>query len=102
MARAATYARQWELMTSSAFRGRVTMALLHVATDVWNEPETDPSGLGRRRRFAWQVMNAPEGYVASFLSSVCSNPTIAAAGPDQSEDDDLYFVISSKWDQVAP
>lgn len=97
----ATYARQWELMTDQEFRGRCVMALLHVATDIWNEPEGTPN-YERRHDFAWRVMNSPESYLGSFLSAVCSNPTIAAAGPVASEDVDLYFVISSRWDQVVP
>ena len=97
------YIDQWRLMEDADFRGRVTMALLHAATDIWNEPEGDPTGgVGRRRGFAWSVMNSPSGYVGSFLSAVCSNPTISEAGPVLSSDGDLYFVIASKWDQVAP
>ena len=98
----ATYARQWELMTDQGFRGRCVMALLHVATDIWNETEPEGGGGVGRRDFAWRVMNSPESYLGSFLSAVCSNPTIAGEGPVASKDVDLYFVISSRWDQVVP
>ena len=97
----ATYARQWALMTDPDFHGRCTMALLHVASDVWNEPESTPN-YERRHEFAWRVMQEPRSYLGSFLAAVCSNPTIAAAGPVDSPDSDLYFVIASRFGEVTP
>ena len=95
-----SFADQWVLMTSEAFKGRVTMAALQAARQIAGEPEGTPNH-ELRARFARAIINNPGSYAFYFLPDIASNVAISTAGPTASLDGDLSFVISGSWDDLA-
>jgi hypothetical protein len=91
-----TYAQQFLLMDSNLFRGRVMMATMAAATNVLTE---DPGTASHTERaaLASEVLLIPTKGVDTFLYAVAANPAIAAAGPDDSLDGDLDYVVASNW-----
>ena len=96
----ATLLQKGQLTMDSDFRLRVTMGLLKIAQDVLNEP-TDTPHYSARRIFASSIRNSPEQMVPLFIWALASNDAIAAAGPVESEDNDIMWVIAAEFNAVA-
>lgn len=95
-----TYLQQYELTVHEEFRGRVKMALMAAANLILNELDTVEHAAARKA-LARVVIENPDMHVNRFLSVVAANPSIAAAGPVSSSDNDLDFVIASYFTIIA-
>lgn len=100
----ATYLQQAQLMKNEDFRDRAAIALFHAAEAVRNEgtpPGMPALEIAARRHLADSIYAGPSTMVPLFLYPLVTNPTIAAAGPVNSPDSDLDFVIASHFTEVA-
>lgn len=95
-----SYLDQWRLVQSEDFKGRLAMALVAAAQNVVNEANT-VANHGQRLRLANAILTNATSYVPMFLQYVANNATIAAAGPVNSADGDLDYVIAQYFTAVA-
>lgn len=98
-----SYAQQFVLVNDFDFNGRVAMSLVMTAQNVKNEAVDAHNRAKHDKRLilANQVLRDPMFTVSKFIYDIASNVAIAEAGPLNSLDGDLDYVIASNWDIKA-
>ena len=87
-------------MTNDTFLGRVTMAVLQSGRFVLTEP-VGTTNHAARVALADQIVRNPQSMAPYFLPDIASNTAISAAGPVDSLDGDIDFVIGGSFDALA-
>lgn len=96
----ATLLQMGELTTDPTFALRVAAGLMKVAQDVIHE-DPDTPGHAKRLDLAASIRNNAPATVGLFMWYLATNDAIATAGPTGSTDNDILWVLSSVYNEVA-
>lgn len=90
------YVDQAALAGNAEFVGRVRMAMLDAATDIYSEePATDYHA--QRGDLAVQVARDPNRWQAPFVELICSDSALTTS----STDSDIKTAVASVWNVMA-
>lgn len=93
---------QSKLLTDQPLQSRTTMAILHISTDVMNEP-TDTPNHDNRVALANAAMKDPVTYMRTMYNYLIVQPLIVDNGADSSQipDQDIINTVSAMWNLFA-
>lgn len=92
------------LVRNQEFNDRVTVAVVTAALQIAGEQTSSDNGewSAKRQALAQAVLQSPASQTGRFAWAVAANSTVAAAGVGNPNfDNDVSFVVSSVWDDLA-